>query len=293
MGRADEAASVPASGRLSLGIFAKTFERATLEEVFDAVAGHGLASVQFNMACAGLASLPGALPDAVVQAVRTTAERHGIDIAAVSGTYNMIHPDPVQRRAGAARLRRMIEAAHGLGTGLVTLCTGTRDAQDQWRAHPDNDRPEAWRDLIESLGEVLPTAERCNVCLGFEPEPANVVSDARKGRRLLDEIRSRHLRVVLDPANLAAGPGTGAARRAVEEALELLGGDVALAHAKDRGADGRVEPPGRGIVDFTHFVRGLRRAGFAGSVIMHGFVESDIGFATTHMRAAFAAAGAL
>jgi sugar phosphate isomerase/epimerase len=285
--------SVPVTGRLRLGIFAKTFERASLEEIFAAVAGHGLASVQFNMACAGLASMPDALPDAVVQSVRATAARHAIAIAALSGTYNMIHPDPVVRRAGAVRLRRMIEAAPALGTGLVTLCTGSRDTEDQWRAHPDNERPEAWHDLLVSLAEVLPTAERCDVCLGFEPEPANVVSDARKGRRLLDEVRSRHLRVVLDPANLVGTPTAAAARRNVDEALDLLGADVALAHAKDRGADGRVTPPGRGIVDFTHFAFGLRRAGFAGSVIMHGFAEADVGFATQHLRAAFAAAEAL
>ena len=43
---------------MRLGIFAKTFARPTLEETLDAVAGHGLACVQFNMACAGLPTLP-------------------------------------------------------------------------------------------------------------------------------------------------------------------------------------------------------------------------------------------
>jgi len=275
-----------------LGIFARTFVRPSLDAVFAAVATHGLASVQFNLSCAGLASMPDSVPHGIVQTVRAAAARHGIVLAALSGTYNMIHPDAEQRRIGAARLRRMIKAARPMGTDVVTLCTGTRDAQDQWRAHPDNARPEAWRDLRESLGEVLPAAERYDVVLAVEPEPANVVADPRLARRLLDEIGSRHLRIVLDPANLIEATTAAAARRRVDEALDLLGAEVVLAHAKDRDRAGAVQPPGRGVVDFPHFLRGLRRVGFAGHVIMHGFAEADVAAAAVHMRAAFAAAGA-
>ena len=43
---------------IELGIFARTFTRKTLEENLDAVTRHGLSVVQYNMACAGLPSLP-------------------------------------------------------------------------------------------------------------------------------------------------------------------------------------------------------------------------------------------
>ena len=39
--------------------------------------------------------------------------------------------------------------------------------------------------------------------LAFEPEHNNVVADATAGRRLLDELRSARLRVVIDAANLS------------------------------------------------------------------------------------------
>ena len=42
---------------MHLGIFAKTFPRPTLEETLDAVVGHGLTHVQFNMSCVGLPTL--------------------------------------------------------------------------------------------------------------------------------------------------------------------------------------------------------------------------------------------
>ena len=47
---------------MQLGIFAKTFSRATLPETLDAVAESGLRTMQFNMALAGGVSLPDEIP---------------------------------------------------------------------------------------------------------------------------------------------------------------------------------------------------------------------------------------
>jgi sugar phosphate isomerase/epimerase len=273
-----------AERRQRLGIFAKTFERSSVDAVFAAAAGHGLATVQFNMACAGLPSLPDDVPDAVATAIAGSAARHRIDIAALSGTFNMIHPDRAVRRDGSARLRRLIAATSALGTGIVTLCTGTRDPLDPWRAHPDNARPAAWRDLVESLGDALQAAAAADIVLAVEPEPGNVVSSARKARILLDEMDSRHLGIVLDPANLLEECSPAASRARIDEALDLLGGDLVLAHAKDRDAGGAVCPPGQGVVDFRHLIAGLGRVGFAGAVVMHGFAEADVAGAVAHMR---------
>ena len=43
---------------MQLGIFARTFVRPTLAAVLDAVQSHGLSCIHFNMACAGLESMP-------------------------------------------------------------------------------------------------------------------------------------------------------------------------------------------------------------------------------------------
>ena len=69
-------------------------------------------------------------------------------------------------------------------TGLLTLCTGTRDPDDQWRRHPGNDTPEAWRDLLASMDVALAVAEDYDLHLGIEPELANVVDSASRARRM-------------------------------------------------------------------------------------------------------------
>jgi sugar phosphate isomerase/epimerase len=67
-----------------------------------------------------------------------------LTMAAVSGTFNMIHPNPRKRRDGLRRLGVLAGACGQLGTSVITLCTGTRDPEDMWRSHPENDVPEAW-----------------------------------------------------------------------------------------------------------------------------------------------------
>ena len=71
-----------------------------------------------------------------------------------------------------------------------------------WRAHPDNNTPEAWRDLVESMKQALAVAEEYDVVLALEPEVANVIDSAQKARRLLDEMQSPYLKVCMDGANI-------------------------------------------------------------------------------------------
>lgn len=264
---------------MRLGIFARTFdttgEAAGALPALEAAAAAGYATVQFNLACLGLPSMPDRIAPGEARAVAEAARRTGVSVAAVSGTYNMIHPDRAVRARGLARLEVLAEACRAMGTRLVTLCTGTRDAQDKWRPHRDNAKPDAWRDLVAAMNAAVAIADRHDIELGIEPELANVVCDARAARRLLDEIASPRLRIVLDPANLFEAADAGERHRLVEEALDLLAGDLAMAHAKDRDARGAVVAAGQGVIDFRHFVHRLRAAGFDGPLVTHGLTAAE------------------
>jgi len=148
---------------MRLGVFAKTFAGREPGAVLAAAAAAGFSAVQYNMACSGLPPMPDAIPEDAAAAVRAAASAHGVAIAAVSGTWNMIHPDIAVRQAGLRRLEVLAGACGTMGVRIITLCTGTRDPADQWRAHPDNGSPEAWRDLLRSLEQAIAIAERHGV----------------------------------------------------------------------------------------------------------------------------------
>jgi sugar phosphate isomerase/epimerase len=266
---------------IELGIFAKTFARPSLEASLDAVAASGIATIQFNLSLVGGPSLPEAIAP---EPIRTAVHARALTMAAVSGTYNMAHPDPAVRADGARRLATLIAAAPGLGTRVVTLCTGTRDPGDMWRAHPGNATAAAWADSVEQIGAALEVAEAHDVTLGFEPEHNNVVADARAGRRLLDELRSDHLKVVLDAANLIRPGELDRQGETLRAAFALLGDDLVLAHAKDVAADGTILPAGLGGLDYGLYVALLRDAGYAGPLVLHGLPEERVPASARHVR---------
>jgi sugar phosphate isomerase/epimerase len=263
---------------MQLGIFAKTFVRPTLEATLDAVRDHGLECVQFNMACAGLPPLPDQISVVLADRIREELVMRGLTMAAVSGTFNMIHPDAQQRRDGLRRLDVLAAACKLLGTRVITLCTGTRDPENMWRRHPENDSPETWRDLTASLREALSRVVERGVTLAIEPEVANVIDSARKARRLLDEMQSPILKVVIDPANLFHRGELPQMHPILDEAFALLGPDIVLAHAKDLSHDGEAgqEAAGTGLLDYPYYLGLLRSIGFDGPLILHGLSETQV-----------------
>lgn len=275
---------------MQLGIFARTFAGSDPAAVLAAVRAAGYSRTQYNMVCSGLPAMPDEIPDDTIDALSAAAAEGGVEILAMSATYNMIHPDPAVREAGHVRLETLAAASRGV-TGLLTLCTGTRDAEDQWRAHPDNDTPEAWRDLLTSMERAVSIAERHDLDLGIEPEFANVVSSAQRARRLIDEIASPRLKIVLDPANLFEEASLSDQRRIVAVSIETLADRIVMAHAKDRTAEGAFTTAGAGVLDYPHFLRCLRAAGFDGPIVTHGLTAAEAPGVAAFLRAALADAG--
>lgn len=266
---------------MNLGTFETVFDRPTLSGRFEAVAAAGFSSVQFHYASAGLDSRPVAIPQDIVKWVKGTADAAGIRIAAVSGTYNMVHPDLTVRNHGLASLEAVAASCSALGTSIVTLCTGTRSMKSQWTFHPGNARDDAWSDLVVSMRSALDIADRHGLTFAFEPEPANVARDASRARELLDALAHPRLGIILDPANIIASDRDRSPERVLSDAFDLLGGSVVLAHAKDLDETGNFSPAGTGAVPWKRYRSLLQEIAYDGDVIFHSLTEADVPLATT------------
>jgi sugar phosphate isomerase/epimerase len=260
-----------------LGFISAEFPADSLGGALDLIVQAGGASVQLDLSSAQAETFPEALaPQAAEDICRQFSER-GLEIAALSGTYNMVHPDPAVREAGAEDLERLLEIAPSIGAPVVTLCTGSRDPHNMWRAHPENNEPAAWSDLLAQLERALAVAERKGVVLGVEPEIANTVNSIEKARRLLDEVRSPYLKIVMDGANIFQKGQLPSMRKVLDEAFEMLGSNIVLAHAKDLDRDGDAGhlPPGLGKLDYPYYLQLLQDSGFAGSIILHSLTPEQ------------------
>jgi len=252
-------------------VFGRTYPGTDACDVLDTAAADGFCGVQFNLASAGLASLPDHLPDGLAEGVGRHARQKQLQIAALSGTYNMAHPDGSERDSSRKGFANVMEAARRMGSPVVTLCSGSRNASDMWKHHPENRSAAAWKDLRTELDFALELAEGAGIQLGIEPEAGNVICDACTAERLLKEVASPHLGIVLDAANLLSAASLAQQDDVMEKAAGLLGEKLLLAHAKDIAPDGSVVAAGAGAVHLGVFVKLLRSSGFDGALVGHGF----------------------
>ena len=211
------------------GIFSRTYA-AKGDAVFAAIKADGFSAAQLNLSSLGLESLPAWLPEEIILSAKADAHRHGVQLVALSGTYNMAHPDLEYRREHRAKFVNVVRAARLLGIGVVSLCTGSRDANNMWAHHVENNSSEAWKDFRSELDVALTLAE--GLTLVIEPEPGNVVRDATVAHKLLKDVGSPHLKIILDAANLLSPQTLPQQHTIMAEAFQLLGDSVVLAMQK-------------------------------------------------------------
>jgi sugar phosphate isomerase/epimerase len=262
---------------LRFGIFARVFPRPSAARVAEAVRLAGYETVQLNLSSFGYPTLPGSDDGPDFAAARAAFTGAGVDIWSVSATFNTIDPDEHHRRVNTEAAVRLIGHAPQLGAGVVTLCSGTRDEANMWRAHPDNSSPAAWSDLRATLDQLLPAAAAVGVRLGIEPEPGNVITDAAVAAKLLAELGgdAEHVGIVLDPANLITPQTAPQQARILDEAFALLGGHVVGLHAKDVVADGEFAAAGLGALDYNHIAQLHSRLDHPVPVIVQDTTEAD------------------
>lgn len=284
----------------ALGVMTTEVDGPSFESIADRIAAQHVNCVQLQLGSVirdvptidallyGLDVLGGQVDDDLASYSREVLAARGIEIAAVDGTYNMAHPDEARRARNLEYLVRLIELAPAFGTTIVTLCTGSRD-DVMWSSHPANESEEAWTDLLDQLRTATQAAEAAGVQLAFEPEYNNVVNSAQRARRLIDEVGSPALKVLMDGANLFHRGDLARMREHLDEVFELIGDDIVLAHAKDLDHDGDAggRAAGAGLLDYPYYLAQLQRHGFDGAIVLHQLKElapDRLDLAFNHVR---------
>jgi sugar phosphate isomerase/epimerase len=269
-----------------LGVLTTEFDAPTFDDIADQIAGHQISSVQLQLGSVirdvptvdalmrGLDVLGDRITDDLAVRAHEVLNARGIEVAAVDGTYNMVHPDADRRDRNLEHLVTLIHLAPSFGTRIVTLCTGTRD-DIMWRPHPDNQSDEAWADLVAQMQVAADAAQAAGIELAFEPEYNNVVNSARQARRLIDEVGSASLKVLMDGANLFHHGDLNRMQDHLRDAFSLVGKDIALAHAKDLDHDGDAggRAAGQGRLDYSLYLSELQASGFDGAIVLHQLKE--------------------
>jgi len=261
---------------MKLGVFMKIFVRPRWQDSLDVIAELGIGWIHFTLQPILGEALPQEVDARTIDQIHRELSARDLRIATFSGTFNMAHPDEGYRGEYLRRLATVCSVCRDLGGTAVALCSGTRDRHDMWKAHPDNQTPQAWDDMSRTMEQALSLADRYQVILAFEPETNNVVDSPQKAQRLLEQFQHPRLRVILDPVNILPEAGPIDRNHFLEEAIKLLAPSVVAAHAKDVVRTGMATGPGKPLVNYSRYLRLLHDHGFDGPLLIHSVAEDDV-----------------
>ena len=267
------------------GIFTRTYNTKDIRSTFRRMTGDGILHCNLNFANAGLTPLPERIPDGTIREILDAAAELNITMDSLTGTFNMIDPDEGERERGIRQFRLQCEAAAALKIPVVSLCTGSKNPDSKWAWDDRNAGEEARNDLLRTTERILRFAEDTGTVLGVETEVTNVINTAEAARWYLDSFRSDRLKIIMDGANLLTEDNIGRMDEVFEEAFDLLGNDIVLAHAKDfkEQAVGELTAAGEGVVHWSVYFALLKKHGFDGPVHMHNLPEERVRFALDHL----------
>ena len=187
-------------------------------------------------------------------------DNNQLDCAVLGCYLNLANPDSAQLDAIIKRYKQHIRFAAVLGCGVVGTETGAPNTM--YTFTPECHSEEALHSLITNLRTIVTFAEKMGVIIGIEPVFTHIVNTPERARRVLDEIQSPNLQIIFDPVNLLDISNEAKANEVIEEAIYLLGEDIAVIHIKDYIVEnGKICSVGAGMgqMDYTLLMQFIKQ----------------------------------
>lgn len=202
----------------------------------------------------------GALTPGLAMYIKKVFAQNDVDIAVLGCYLNLANPNPEKLQNITKRYLAHLRFASLLGCGVVGTETGAPN--ETYTAVPECHGEEALQTFIKNLRPVVQYAEKTGVILAIEPVWKHIVYNPARARRVLEEIASPNLQVILDPVNLLDISNYTQQKEIVEEAIDVLGEDIAMVHIKDfRVENGKLVSVGAGLgdMDYTAIMKFIRQ----------------------------------
>ncbi len=244
---------------IQLGLRLHDGEKLPLEQLLPLVRKKGFTCVHLALSKSmpDEPCTPSALNPGYAGWLRRQFLKNGLDVAVLGNYLNLAHPDSDALAAIQEMYYAHIRFAALLGCGMVGTETGAPNAE--YKTTPECRSDAALAAFIKNLRPVVRCAESYGVTVAIEPVTRHIVYDAKRCRRVLDEIGSHNLQVLFDPVNLLDANNAGHAGEVFDETIELLGKDICMLHLKDYvrtgGTDLKSIGAGTGEMDYTRVMR--------------------------------------
>lgn len=247
---------------MQLGIRLHDIEEGSLEHRLEVAKKQGFACGHLALAkmIEDFSVADSALTPGFAMYLKKLFARYDMDVAVLGCYLNLADPDKDRLKEIQNRYLANIRFASLLGCGVVGTETGAPNAE--YRFEEACHSEEAFDIFVKNFTPVVRYAEKMGVIVAIEPVCRHIVYSPKKARQLLDAIDSPNLQIILDPVNLLDVWNYKEQKEVVEEAIALLGKDVAVVHIKDFYVeDGKMTETAAGLgeMDYTALMKFIKK----------------------------------
>ena len=238
----------------------------TLRERLGFAAAQGFTCIQLAMGKAvpgfRMAEAPALLTEALAADVRNEMGNTGISCAVLGCYLKMSAADEEEAMRAREIYRAHLRFAAWIGAG----CVGTETPPVTCHEGEACRTEEQFRLFIDRIRPLAREAEEQGVTLAVEPVCSHIIHGAAAAERMLEEVKSPNLRIILDAVNLIDSRHTEDAENVIRDAVRRLGPEVCVLHMKDYiPAPGEPRPKpvpcGQGLMRYGELLRLARERG--------------------------------
>jgi len=244
---------------LNLGIRAHDLGQLSLAELCKQLKDYQFTNIQFAIKKSFPKYVPSlqSLSPGIASFFGDYFANNGIKISTLGCYVNISSRDLAVRKEALESFKTHIQLARDFRASLV----GTETGSVGEGFTPENFTEEAYQIARSSVLELVEYAEHFGVTIGIEAGLNHPLYSAALAKRLVDEVQSPHLKIILDVANLINLDNVSESDFILNEALDLLHEHIAMIHLKDLTVNkGQIEivPVGKGMLNFEPILAYLK-----------------------------------
>ncbi len=200
-----------------------------------------------------MADAPKKLTPELAEKVRADLADSGMECAVLGCYLSLTTPDEEALRKTQEIYKAHLRFSRLMGAGVVgTETPASPDSGLDWAACQSE---EAFRMIVRNLAPLVRCAEEEDAYLAVEPVFSHIISTPERAERMLEALKSDHVRIILDTVNLLSWSNADRVEDIVEESIRRLGDRISVLHMKDYTLDAQNQKVlstacGQGIMDY-------------------------------------------
>jgi hexulose-6-phosphate isomerase len=240
---------------MQIGISQLICGNMSMREFFAAAKEAGYETVEVSMKASG--PLTGDVTPEEVAEIKALSAEFGLPVSSMTinhCTGNLLD-------SGEAQARSIEETAFGLEVAAELGATAALTTLGRFTSELYYD--DAYRNAVDSLRKLAPTAEKLGVALAYEFVWNGFCFSPLEVKNLLDEVGSEYIGFYFDPGNMAVF-------QFPHHWVRIVGKHIKRVHLKDwkgRALNGEWTPLLKGEVNFPAVMRELHAIGYNGPLV--------------------------